>query len=94
MNIKLNDKYRITSDKHCLVLQEKKYPNPNSKLTKDPSAWKWVDVGYYGKFKHLVGALLEKEIRESEAESLQDILDHIERVQHSTNEDLEVLSNG
>lgn len=70
MNIVLNDKYRITSDKHNLILQEKKKPNKNHHMTKNLNEIRWIDVGYYGNYSHLVEALLQKEIKDSEATSL------------------------
>ena len=56
---KLNDKYYIDSDAHCLILYEKKiYTNGKKK------GEEYYDViGYYGKLSHIYKAIIEREIR-------------------------------
>jgi hypothetical protein len=74
MKIKLNDKYRVTSDKYNYILQEKKLPDPNHHFTIKSNEIRWVDVGYYGNIRHLINALLENEIKQSDVTKLEDII--------------------
>lgn len=89
MNIELNDQYRINKDNHNYILQEKKYPDPNSKFTKDPNAYRWIDVGYYGKLKHLVDGLIEREVKTSTVEDIRDIVHLVETVKEEIFQRLE-----
>lgn len=75
MEINLNDKYVITSDTYCYVLNKKMV----NKKTKEEYL---SAVGYYGDLEHLVDSLINKEIRESEVNSIQGILKVIEKAKN------------
>lgn len=92
MNIKLNDKYRITSDTHNYILQEGKYPDPHHKMTKNTHEIRWNDVGYYGNINHLIESLLEREIKESDAYNWSDVIKKLEETKVSITEKLSEVS--
>ncbi|HAK1938933.1 TPA: hypothetical protein H1Q11_004970 [Salmonella enterica] len=75
LNIDLG-KYVITGTKHDLILNEKR------KVTDEKSKKFGNEVlvrcGYYSKFEHLVKELCNREILLSQAQTLQDIQQHIE----------------
>lgn len=75
MEINLNDKYVITSDAYCYVL--------NKKMVNKKTNEEYLSaVGYYGDLKHLVDSLINREVRESEATSIQGVLEVIENAKN------------
>jgi len=71
MNIKLNDRYTITSDESNYMLNEIKEYGVKSKT---PGEIYSVVVGYYAKIEHLAKDLLELKIRKSDIKTLEDII--------------------
>jgi hypothetical protein len=92
MDIILNDKYKITSDKYNYILQEKRQPNPNHHKTKNQNEVRWVDLGYYGKYSDLINALIEKEIKTSDVKNFNEIKILIESVARDISSKLESIS--
>jgi hypothetical protein len=86
INIELNDKYNITSDKLNFILQEKR-------ISKKTNNVRLVDVGYYGEFQQLVNALIQKEIKESDVTSLKELGLLINTVTNEITKRLDVLIN-
>jgi len=76
IRIELGDKYVVTGSAHDLILSEKKI----SKEGKNAGQEILSRLGYYSKFEHLVRELMHKEILESEAQILQELRDHIQKV--------------
>lgn len=75
LNIDLG-KYVITGTKHDLILSERGIIKEGENAGKETLS----RIGYYSKFEHLVRELMHKEILESEAQSLQELRDHIQKV--------------
>ncbi|MGN2502662.1 DUF5405 family protein [Escherichia coli] len=75
LNIDLG-KYVITGTKHDLILSERGIIKEGENAGKETLS----RIGYYSKFEHLVRELMHKEILESEAQSLQELHDHIQKV--------------
>lgn len=75
MEINLNDKYVITSDTYCYVLNKKM-------VNKNTNEEYLSAVGYYGDLKHLVDSLINREIRELEINSIQGVLEVIENAKN------------
>lgn len=75
MEINLNDKYVITSDTYCYVLNKKM-------VNKNTNEEYLSAVGYYGDLKHLVDSLINREVRESEVTSIQGVLEVIENAKN------------
>ncbi|EBS1299032.1 hypothetical protein J1J53_004203 [Salmonella enterica subsp. enterica serovar Bredeney] len=75
LNIDLG-KYVITGTKHDLILSEKK--KVTDEKSKNYGNEVLVRCGYYSKFEHLVKELCNREILLSQAQTLQDIQQHIE----------------
>lgn len=76
IRIELGEKYVVTGSAHDLILSEKKI----SKEGKNAGQEILSRLGYYSKFEHLVRELMHMEILESEAQSLQELRDHIQKV--------------
>ena len=73
LNIDLG-KYVITGTKHDLILSERGIIKEGENAGKETLS----RIGYYSKFEHLVKELLNREILLSQAQTLQDIQQHIE----------------
>lgn len=76
LNITISDKYVVTGTTHDLVLSEKKI----SEQGKNAGQEVLTRVGYYSKFDHLVRELMHKEIIESEAQTLEELREHIMKI--------------
>ena len=74
--IEFGDKYVVTGSKHDLILSEKK--KVSDEKSKNFGNEILVRLGYYSKFEHLVKELCNREILLSQAQTLQDIQQHIE----------------
>lgn len=74
LEIQIGEKYLITSDEYNLVLKEKKVSEKGKEYM--------VNLGYFGKLEHLVSALLLRDIRESEAKSIQELIIQLESAQN------------
>ena len=75
MEINLNDKYVITSDTYCYVL--------NKKMVNKKTNEEYLSAaGYYGDLEHLVDSLINREVRESEVTSIQGVLEVIENAKN------------
>ena len=75
MTIKLNEKYILSTDTYCYVLSEKK-------IKKDSDEEYLIPVGYYGNLEQLINSLINKEICESEVNSIKDVLKTITDVRN------------
>gem|GEM_PF-3085799 len=80
LNIDLG-KYVITGTKHDLILSEKK--KVTDEKSKNFGNEVLVRCGYYSKFEHLVKELFHREILASEAQSFQDLQQHIETLAYA-----------
>ena len=75
MEINLNDKYVITSDAYCYVL--------NKKMVNKKTNEEYLSaVGYYGNLEQLIDSLINREVRESEVTSIQGVLEVIENAKN------------
>lgn len=73
LNIDLG-KYVITGTKHDLILSERRIIKEGDNAGKETLS----RIGYYSKFEHLVKELCNREILLSQAQTPQDIQQHIE----------------
>ncbi|WP_409557629.1 DUF5405 family protein, partial [Escherichia coli] len=81
LNIDLG-KYVITGTKHDLILSERGIIKEGENAGKETLS----RIGYYSKFEHLVKELCNREILLSQAQTLQDIQQHIETLGMSLRE--------
>lgn len=73
LHIELGEKYVVTGSTHDLILNEKKI----AKEGKSAGQQVLSRLGYYSKFEHLVKELMHREILQSEAQTLEELRDHI-----------------
>lgn len=73
LRIELGEKYVVTGSSNDLILSERKI----AKEGKNAGQEILSRLGYFNKFEHLVREVLRKEILESEAQSLQELHDHL-----------------
>lgn len=73
LHIELGEKYVVTGSSHDLILNEKKI----AKEGKNAGQQVLSRLGYYSKFEHLVRELMHREILQSEAQTLEELRDHI-----------------
>lgn len=75
MNIKLGEDYVIKSDSLNYILYKRHVSDPTHRFSKGEAKESWEPVGYFGKLPQLVDYLIELEIKESDAESLDHVVD-------------------
>jgi hypothetical protein len=92
MGIKLGN-YNIERDKMNWILQEKRVSNPNHPNSKGEVKVRYVEVGYYGKIEHLVNALLNKELLQSDINTLEDIKTTLYQAQNVLKNDVSKVLN-
>ena len=73
--IRVNKDYAIDFDSKNVTLYK---ISKKGKESKNPGQEIFSALGYYGKFEHLIGRLLQDKLAECEIETLQEILDKIE----------------
>lgn len=71
MNVRLNDKYAITSDKYCYVLNE-------IKINKKNNEEYYFACGFYNNLENLIKAILELDVKTREVDSLIELKELIE----------------
>lgn len=83
MNIELNDKYRVTADSRQFNLQKftGRYDDEGNEVRQT--------IGHYALMENLVKAIIEKEIKTSKLDDLQQITVHIEKLRDEIVEKLE-----
>jgi hypothetical protein len=82
--ITINDKFRIDSDKWNWILQEKKIGDPKHQFAKsDAPTERWENVGYYSNIKKLASRLLDEDLKQSDANTLEGIKDTLFHVENS-----------
>ena len=85
MDIQIGTDYRLTSDTHNFIIEERKVAGEKAK---NPGEVKWVPIGYWGTLPQALRGLLWHELRESDAESILELLKAVGAVQA----DIEVVS--
>lgn len=89
MNIELNARYKLTSDKLNVIINEKRTVDP----TKSPN-WpkrqaegaspepndKWFEVGYAKNIEQAVASVIDREQRASQAESMAEFLSEMRAI--------------
>lgn len=92
MEIKIGEKYVIAADKYNWILQERKFKDPNHPMTKETTPdEKLVDIGYYGKLEHLCNSLLNKDLKQSECNTIQELLNKLESWENEVKKAVEGL---
>ena len=76
MKVEIGQKLVITSDQHQFILCEKKIVKSGANAGNTAL----IPVGYYPKLSHLINALIQKGIRDSDISSLKEMNSEIERV--------------
>ena len=84
MNIKLTEKYYLTSDKLNYILQERQIIKKGERI----GAETFVPFAYFGNFKHLANTILELEIRESDITELKEIKDLLIKIETEINDNI------
>ncbi|UNA01448.1 hypothetical protein MG295_00031 [Bacillus phage vB_BcgM] len=74
MEIYIGEKYKLTSDPMNVIINEKYEKKKEGKVV----GHDYKVVGYYSNVTKALVALLHKDLRESEAKSVEDLIDAIE----------------
>lgn len=100
MELNLDEKFKITTDKYNYILQEyqRVTPRKNEDGTRPEVKYEWKDIGYFG--RSLTGALkkyLNEYIREQSTISIEELIKVIklaeERIEKAVRENREKLRN-
>jgi hypothetical protein len=89
MIIKLNDKYRLTSEPMNIVLERKTI----AKTGKNAGQEYWIVEGYYPNLKSALDGLFRKHIETTKAEGIQNIINAIETFTQDIKEQIEILQS-
>lgn len=74
MNIKIGNDYVVSSDKLNWILKERHVTNPDHPLSKSKVAEeRFETIGYYGRFEYLLNSLLDKELRQLDINTLEEL---------------------
>lgn len=79
MNLQIGEDYRVVSDSNNLILLRKRVSDPNHHFSSGVPRVSWEVEGYYGRYEHLVNHLVEKEIRMSDATTLEELVKKVEK---------------
>ncbi|MFT9495854.1 hypothetical protein [Anaerosolibacter sp.] len=77
MEIKINSKYKITSDDKNIILQEIKIAQQDTKTMKQGDEYT-VNVGWYGTLENAMNGLVNREVRACDAKSFKELKQVIE----------------
>lgn len=67
LDIKLNEKYRLKSDKHNFIICQKI-------TSKDTGKIRYKEIAYYNKFEYVIERVLTQIVKESDCKTLDEIL--------------------
>ncbi|MGX5594657.1 hypothetical protein [Bacillus cereus] len=79
MNVQINDDYRLISDKHNVILQEK-YEKVDNETKEKTGKFDFKDVGYYPTVEMALKGFLKKATLNSKATNLQELLEEIKSI--------------
>ncbi len=78
---KLDDQYRVVSDRHNFILQERtSAENARGRMKGKAEGGKWRDVGYWKQLDQLLRAYTRQELRCSVAHGTQDVLTFLAQI--------------
>jgi hypothetical protein len=101
LNIVINKEYRITSDGLNIILQRRRIVDP----TKSPN-WsrmkakgadptprdEWKDEGYYNTVEAALNGIVDRRIKESDAQTVDELISEIRQIRREINEVLRQTS--
>ncbi|RWQ72960.1 hypothetical protein [Bacillus cereus] len=79
MNVQINDDYRLISDKHNVILQEK-YEKVDNETKEKTGKFDFKDVGYYPTVEMALKGFLRKATLNSKATNLKELLEEIKSI--------------
>jgi ACT domain-containing protein len=95
LEIKVGENYIISSDEYNWVLKEKKVADPKHHMTKSvESTEKYMPVGYFGKIEHLANSLLQRHLKTSEPNSIEDLINTLHKAENVLKIDIINMTNG
>jgi hypothetical protein len=101
LNIVINKEYRITSDGLNVILQRRRIvdptKSPNWSRMKDKGADptprdEWRDVGYYNTVEAALNGIVDRRIKESDAQTVCELISEIRQIRREISEVLRQTS--
>ena len=77
MNLILDERFKISSDKHNYVLE--KYEDVEDRKTGEIKKM-WKDAGYYGSIEPILNRYIKERIRDSEATSVNELIAELKEI--------------
>ena len=77
MNLILDERFRISSDKHNFILE--KYEDVEDRKTGEIKQV-WKDAGYYGSIEPILNRYTKERVRDSEASSVDDLIIELKEI--------------
>ena len=90
MNVKIGEKYVVTSNGHGFTLNEVRVKGPKSK---NPGTEYRKVVGEYSEFSHAVYGMLRNNLLNSGAETLADVLKELREIRELLEAELSIKSS-
>lgn len=85
MNVQINEDYRLISDKHNVILQEK-YGKVDNETKEKTGKYDFKDVGYYPTLEMALKGFVKKATLNSKATNLKELLEEIKSVKQLISE--------
>ncbi|WP_144575414.1 hypothetical protein [Bacillus cereus] len=79
MNVQINEDYRLISDKHNVILQEK-YEKVDNETKEKTGEYGFKDVGYYPTLEMALKGFVKKVSLNSKATNLKELLEEIKSI--------------
>ena len=83
MEILIGEDWKIKTDEHNFILEQKKVSDTEHHMAKESSKIRWINKGYYPNYSEAIKALVRKNIQQSEISSLEELQTLIERTEES-----------
>jgi len=81
MILELDTRYRILSDRHNFILQEKtSAENARGRMTGRAKGGRWRDIGYWKQLDQLLRSYTRQKLRCSTAQGTQDVLTFLAQI--------------
>ncbi len=81
MILELDEKYRVVSDRHNFILQERtSAENARGRMKGKAEGGKWRDIGYWKQLDQLLRSYTRQKLRCSAAQGTQDVLTFLAQI--------------
>ena len=85
MILELDKRYRVVSDRHNFILQEKtSAENARGRMKDRAKGGNWRDIGYWKQLDQLLRSYTRQKLRGSTVESIEEVLSYLAQINAKT----------